>query len=309
MATGDMDATAMWRTLRRVVFGGICVIFIGLFLLWRIDNPRVENLRIALMDRVVPSFEWTISPVTYLTRMVADYEELDRVYEQNRELRRELQRMRGWREAALQLEEKNARLRALNNVRLSPRISFITGEVLTDSGSPFRQSALLNIGRIDGVTDGSATVDGSGLVGRISGVGEQTSRVIFLTDINSRVPVIIQPSGQRAILSGDNTTAPLLDFIDDVEQVRPGDRVITSGDGGVFPSDIVVGSVATDPSGRLRTRLAAEYRRLEFIRVLRRAPGESIDGTGDLIGPALPPVAVEPANTAEAGGATEGVTQ
>ncbi|WP_112323929.1 rod shape-determining protein MreC [Oceanibium sediminis] len=289
----------MWRTLRRVLFGGICLIFIALFLLWRIDNPRVEKLRVALMDRVMPSFEWTISPVTYLTRMVADYEELDRVYEQNRELRRELQRMRGWREAALQLEEKNARLRALNNVRLSPRISFITGEVLTDSGSPFRQSALLNIGRIDGVTDGSATVDGSGLVGRISGVGEQSARVIFLTDINSRVPVIIQPSGQRALLTGDNTNAPLLEFIDDAEQVRPGDRVVTSGDGGVFPSDITVGTVATDPSGRLRTRLAAEYRRLEFIRVLRRVPGEVIDGTGDLIGPPLPPVAIGTGETAQ----------
>jgi len=266
-----------------------CLICFALFLLWRIDNPRVEALRMSLMDRMLPTIEWSVSPATYMSRMISDYEELDRVYEQNRELRRELQQMKGWREAALQLEEKNARLRALNNVRLSPRISFITGEVLTDSGSPFRQSALLNIGRIDGVQDGSATVDGLGLVGRVSGVGERTARVILLTDLNSRVPVFIQPSGQRALLSGDNTTAPLLEFVDERARVRPGDRVVTSGDGGVFPSDILIGTVAEDPSGRLRARLAADYQRLEFIRVLRRAPGEVIDGTGDLIGPTLPP--------------------
>lgn len=301
MTVGQDEASAMWRAVRRVVLTGICLLFVALFVLWRIDNPRVERLRLALMDRLLPSFEWTISPATTLTRMVSDFRELDRVYAQNRELRRELQRMKGWREAALQLEEKNARLRALNNVRLSPRISFITGEVLADSGSPFRQSALLNIGRIDGVEDGSATVDGLGLVGRVSGVGERTARVILLTDINSKVPAVIQPSGQRALVTGDNTSAPLLEFVEDTEEVRPGDRVVTSGDGGVFPSEILVGSVAMDRSGRLRVRLAAEYKRLEFIRVLRQERGETISGSGGLVGPLLPPLPVDGMADAESG--------
>ncbi|MEM8868906.1 MAG: rod shape-determining protein MreC [Pseudomonadota bacterium] len=278
----------MWRAIRRVLLAGICLTLVGIFVLWRIDNPRVEALRLSLMDRLLPSFEWTISPLTSLSRMVSDFQELDRVYEQNRELRRELQRMKGWREAALQLEQKNARLRALNNVRLSPRISYVSGEILTDSGSPFRQSALLNIGRIDGVQDGSATVDGLGLVGRVSGVGERTARVILLTDINSRVPVLVQPSGQRALLTGDNTNAPLLEFVEDPAQLRPGDRVVTSGDGGIFPSDLLVGTAAVGPQGRQRVRLSAEYKRLEFIRVLRQAPSETIPGTGDLIGPSFP---------------------
>ncbi|MSU88094.1 rod shape-determining protein MreC [Rhodobacteraceae bacterium 2CG4] len=279
----------MWRSVRRVLLAGICLLFLALFLLWRIDNPRVESLRMALMDRLLPSFEFTISPVTTLTRIISEYETLDRVYEQNRELRRELQRMKGWREAALQLEEKNARLRALNNVRLSPRIGFITGEVLADSGSPFRQSALLNIGRIDGVADGSAAVDGLGLVGRVSGVGERTARIILLTDINSRVPAVVQPSGQRALITGNNTSAPLLEFVEDVEDVRPGDRIVTSGDGGIFPADLLVGTVALDRAGRLRARLAADYGSLEFIRVLRQTPTEAIPGTGELIGPPAPP--------------------
>lgn len=278
----------MWRTIRRIVFTMVAVFMIGLFLLWRIDNPRVENIRMAIVDKFVPSFDWTITPVTSVTRMVDDVRSYDELYEQNRELRRELQRMKGWREAALQLEERNARLMALNNVRLSPRQAFVTGEVLADSGSPFRQSALLNIGRVDGVTDGSSAVDGLGLVGRISGVAEQTSRIILLTDINSRVPSIVQPSGQKVLMSGDNTIAPPLEFIEDPENVRPGDRVVTSGDGGVFPSGILVGQVAVGPDGRLRVRLAADYRRLEFIRVLLRNPQERIEGPGDLIGPQLP---------------------
>ena len=93
----------------------------------------------------------------------------------------------------------------------------------------------------------------------------------------------IQPSGQRAILAGDNTLNPPLDFIEDADQVRPGDRVETSGDGGVFPSDLLVGQVALGNDGRLRVRLSADYGRLEFLRVLRTKPHEDILDPGSLL--------------------------
>ena len=191
--------------------------------------------------------------------------------------------MKTFEEAARQLEQENARLLDLNKVRLSPQLTYVTGVVLTDNGSPFRRSVLLNVGARDGVQDGWATMDGLGLVGRISGVGEQTSRVILLTDSNSRVPISIQPSGQKALLVGDNTLAPPIDIADNLEDVRPGDRVVTTGDGKVFPADILVGQVAQDRNGRLRVRLAADYGRLEFLRVLRNPVAPLIASTGGLI--------------------------
>ncbi len=256
--------------------GVTLVVLLAVFLLWRIDNPRAERLRAAFIDRVVPNFEWALLPVTRATRMIDDFQSYARIYEQNQELRRELQRLKSWREAALQLEQENASLLDLNKVRLDPKLTFITGVVLTDSGSPFRQSALINVGRRDGIIDGWATMDGLGLVGRITGVGENTSRVVLLTDDNSRIPVTIQPSGRRAIMSGDNTAAPIIQFLEDDDKIRPGDRVFTSGDGGVFPPALLAGQVARASDGRLRVRLAADYRRLEFLRILRATPVETI---------------------------------
>ncbi len=279
------------RGARRVLVAAAALVLLALVLIWRIDNVRVEALRASLVDRFVPSFEWTLRPVAAASRLVADFRSYARVYEQNAELRRELQRMQGWREAALQLEQKNAQLLALNNVRLNPRLAFVTGEVLADAGSPFRQSALVNVGRADGVTDGSAVVDGLGLVGRVAGVGEQSARVILLTDPSSRAPAVVLPSGQRALLSGDNRAAPVLDFIDQADEVRPGDRVVTSGDGGIFPPDLLIGQVVVGPDGRTRARLAADYRRLDFVRVIRQPARGTIEGPGGLIGPVLPPVA------------------
>ncbi len=287
--------------LRRIFVIGLVMVLLGLFLIWRIDGPRAERVRAMIVDRVVPPMEWALVPATRIGGMVENFESYTRIYEQNRQLRRELQQMKAWKEAALQLEQQNAKLLDLNKVRLDPKLTYITGVVLADSGSPFRQSVLLNVGARDGIQDGWATTDGLGLVGRLSGVGDSSSRVVLLTDSNSRVPVTIQPSGQRAILSGDNSTLPFVEFLDAPELVRPGDRVVSSGDGKVFPAGLLVGQIVTTSDRRLRVRLAAEYDRLEFLRVLRSPEGESITDPGGLIAPGSANDAPDGENLAQEG--------
>ena len=287
----DRSANEDFTTpLRRIFVAAIILVLLAIFALWRIDSPRVERFRAAVVDRVVPNMDWALVPVTNVARMIDGFQSYARIYEQNQELRRELQRMKAWKEAALQLEQQNARLLDLNNVRLDPKLTFVTGVVLADSGSPFRQSVLLNVGERDGIMDGWAAMDGIGLVGRISGVGEATARVLLLTDANSRVPVTIQPSGQTAILSGDNTAVPRIEFIETPELVRPGDQVVSSGDGGVFPAGLLVGQIALDRQGQMRVRLSADYGRLEFLRVLRSRPSEQIEDPGGLVLPQTVPV-------------------
>jgi len=270
----------------------MCFVCLALFALWRIDNQRAEHIRMALVDRFVPTIDWSFGPINSVSRIIRDFQSYTGVHQQNQELRDELQRMKGWREAAVQLEQQNARLRELNNVRLSPRLTFVTGEILADSGSPFRQSGLVNIGVRDGVVEGAAAMDGLGLVGRVSGLSLNSSRILFLTDASSRVPATVRPLGQRTIVAGDNTASPPLDFIENVEEVRPGDRVVTSGSDGIFPPDLLIGQVFQGPDGRMRVRLSADYRRLRYIRILRNNPTAEIVQSDELLGPLLPPFAV-----------------
>ena len=278
--TSDRYAT----TLGRLILSALIVLLLGLFLLWRIDSPRVERVRMAVIDKVIPNFSWATSPLTGTMNVLRSARSYTRIYQQNQDLRRELQQMMAWKEAALQREQENARLLDLNNVRLDPKFTKITGVVLADSGSPFRQTVLLNIGQRDGIINGWAAMDGIGLVGRIAGVGERTSRVILLGDTSSRVAVKIESNGQTALVVGDNTSRPPIEFLENSETVYPGDRIVTSGDGGVFPSGILVGQVTQTPSGRLRVRLAADMQRLEFLRVIRHQPREKISTTGGLVG-------------------------
>jgi len=278
------------RPIRRIAVGSTVLVLLAIFLLWRIDSPRAERVRAAIVDAVVPNMQWALVPVTKAADMVEGFQSYASLYEQNQELRRELRQMRAWREAALQLEQENAKLLDLARVRLDPALTFVTGVVLADSGSPFRQTVLLNVGSRDGIRDGWATTDGLGLVGRIFGVGETTSRVILLTDTNSRLPVTIQPSGQRAMLMGDNSALPVLEFIEFPEQVRPGDRIVSSAEGSVFPAGLLVGQVVLGTDRRLRASLAADYARLEFLRVLRSVGPGPIREPGALIAPEQPPL-------------------
>lgn len=280
--------------------GALVLVLLVLFLLWRIDSPRAERFRAQIVDAIVPNMEWALVPVTETINLVRGFQSYAALQRQNRELRDELQRMKAWKEAALQLEQENAKLLDLNKVRLDPALTVVTGQVVADSGSPFRQSVLLNVGAArDGIKDGWAVTDGLGLVGRISGVGRNSSRVLLLTDSASRVPVTIQPSGQRGLLAGDNSALPVLDFIEAPEEVRPGDRVVSSGDGGVFPAGLLVGSVVLARDGRLRLRLTADYERLEFLRVLRNQPGETIAPPEGLVGPLLPSPSIALSETDE----------
>ncbi|MEO0484682.1 MAG: rod shape-determining protein MreC [Pseudomonadota bacterium] len=286
MAKDRKNAQDYGRPVRRLLVSVLVLALFAVFVLWRIDSPRVERLRAEVTDSILPRFDWVMAPVTGIAQLAGDFRSYQRIYEQNQELKRELQQMKAWKEAALQLEQENARLLDLNKVRLDPDFTHVTGVVIADSGSPFRQSVLINVGARDGVRDGWATMDGLGLVGRISGVGNTTSRVLLLTDAASRVPVTIQPTGVRALLTGDNSARPRLELIEDTDALRPGDRVFSSGDGRIFPANLLIGEVVAAPDGRLRVRLVADYVRLEFLRVIRSFEAEALSEPGGLIAPA-----------------------
>lgn len=285
---------ALTRTVHRLLLGLIIFISLALLVLWRTDNPRLERVRMSIIDRLAPSMAWVNDPIDFAWHVGRDYREFIDVYEQNRVLRREIQSLRTWRERARLLEEENAQLRALNNVRLPPRTTFVAGDVIADSGGPFREAVLVNAGRNDQIEDGAAAVDGHGLVGRVVGAGERASRLLLLTDFSSRVPVIVQPGARRAVLAGDGTALPRLEFLDGSDRVHPGDLVETTGDGGVFPPDLPVGNVVATPSGGWRVALLADYARLEFVRLLRYEPDTLIDRPGGLVLPRREPELIGP---------------
>jgi rod shape-determining protein MreC len=147
----------------------------------------------------------------------------------------------------------------------------ITARVIGESNRPFVKTMILNAGTEHGVRKGQAVADDRGLIGRIYLTGERTSWVILLTDLSSRVPVMIESSQRRAILAGDNTPTPALDLdlaggTATPDTAKPGDRVLSTGDGGLLPAGVPVG-VVIEEGGDLRVALFAANAG-DFVRVL-----------------------------------------
>ena len=273
------------KPLRQLAVGLAAILMVGLYIFWRADSERMEILRAEIVDRLIPGFEIGIKPGRFIADMVRAAGELSRSGDRIEELEGELQSLLHWKERAQRLEQQNAQLRQLANLKLSPARSLISAEVLADTSFAFRHSILINVGRQDRVEDGWAVMDDLGLVGRISGVSRSTSRVILLTDSNSRVPIKVKPSNARGIATGNNGPSPHIELAGDAESINPGDRVLTSGEGGVFPPDLLVGTIAPDAGGLWRTPPPANHADLEFVKVVKGDTPESVEPIGNLLLP------------------------
>jgi rod shape-determining protein MreC len=191
--------------------------------------------------------------------------------EENRRLREENARLLQWYELAQSMRDRMERYDRLLALNPDPGVDVVAARVVADFDGPFVKARLLNAGATHGVAPGYAVLAERGLVGRIVAVGERSARVLLLGDINSRVPVMVERHDARAILSGDNTDAPRLDFLPVGHGVATGDRIVTSGDGGELPRGLPVGEAFADGSGAWRVRLFAEEAAFDYVRVVRFA--------------------------------------
>ncbi len=187
---------------------------------------------------------------------------------ENRRLKAELKTMQQWRETAVRLRDLNDRYRALLGLKTDPPIPMATARVVTDSRGPFANSRLADAGSEKGIQIGNPVMSENGLVGRIIGVTEGVSRILLLTDVASRTPVMIDRSNARAILTGDGGPNPKLEYLRGQNPVQNGDLVLTSGDGGLFPRGLPVGVAVKGLDGRWRVVLASDKAPVDYVRIL-----------------------------------------
>ena len=187
---------------------------------------------------------------------------------ENRRLKAELVEAREWRTAALALRDTNDRYKALLGLKTDPPIPMVAARTVSESRAPFSNTRLANAGREKGIREGNPVMSENGLVGRIIGVTDGASRILLLTDIASRTPVMIDRTNARAILAGDGGPNPRLEYLRGQDPVKQGDRIVTSGDGGVLPRGLPIGIAVKGLDGRWRAVLASDAAPVDFIQVL-----------------------------------------
>lgn len=241
-------------------------------------NPStLQSVRVMMTDMAAPCVDAVHRPVQAAADYIGAVSGIAQLQDEVIALRQENARLREWHNAALALKSENERLTDLLKLKVPEPHGFISARVISDAGNSFAKSVLVMAGERDGIVKGQAVISGDGLIGRVVEGGEKASRVLLLTDINSRVPVTIDGSGgTRAILAGQNHDFPRLDHLPPEHKIETGQRVVTSGHGGLFLPGLPVGLTYVDDEGQVFVRLFARLDQLVYVRMIDRVTDEAI---------------------------------
>jgi rod shape-determining protein MreC len=301
-------ANNSWKIARRsnaqlplVIVLALAVVLV---LLGKSQSGLFDRARMRITDWMAPTLESVHAPVQIFNRWVASIDELFVVYQENLQLKDENAKLRQWRNVAVVMQDRVRHYQQMLHAVPDPDVNSVLARVIGRANRPFLQTMILDAGESRGVKPGEAVVDARGMIGRIYLAGDHTSWVILLTDLNSRIPVTIASADGKnatlqAMMTGDNTAMPLLDTLQQVVTLHAGDQVVSSGDGGLLPPGLAIGTVVGD-GDTARVALLADPAASEDVEVLGfRKPAEAVPATTPdqlpAVAAGLPPAAAPPA--------------
>ncbi len=263
------QASALFsKSKKRLKYGFYFTLAITLIVLGRIDHPWFHKIHAGIAFVVTPAIVAFDTAGRGISDTVSWVQGLAALEAENNRLREENARLRKFEFAADRGGREIQRLQELLSMRPTFLPTLVTARVIAVEGGPYTRSVLIHAGSEDGVRDGLPVVDEQGLVGRTIRVGFRATRVLLTTDINSRIPIQVEGTGKNGIVVGTNGDLLEVMFTEPEFSVVAGDRIITSGHGGIFPADVLVGTVAEVTEDRISVLPAANLTNLDFVRVL-----------------------------------------
>ena len=247
---------------------GLVFAAFGLMLLGKFETVSIDKMRLEITEAIAPILEAFSQPAATVSTYIQNIQDLSNIRSENERLKQDNIGLLQWQTVARKLQADNTALRQLLSVVKDNDKKYITARVIAGSGGVLSNMLIVNAGKNDGVYKGQIVIDARGVIGRVSHVSNRSSRVQLLTDINSRVPVLIENNRTRAILTGKNTNLANLIHLPQGAKIWPGDRIITSGHGGAFPSGLPIGVVASLRDDGIDVKFFTDFSTLEYVRIV-----------------------------------------
>lgn len=229
-----------------------------------------------ILNKITNSVSQAFSPVIQVMQFPAEvvYAVYDKVrditlvYSENKRLKAENLDLLMLKNQVRTLKAENKLLGQMLNYTPPPEASFVTAKIVAEEGDGFSHSLIAYTDNAKQVRKGQVVLGAESVVGRVESVSGSYVRVLLFTDINSKVPVILERNRIRGILSGDNTTVPKLMFTAAGADIKEGDMVVTSGVAGVFPTGLPIGVVSKITKGAIAVETISDIERLEYIKIV-----------------------------------------
>ncbi len=249
----------------------IVILFLSAFVLMllnKTENVLVEKTSSVATDMLSPLVDVLVVPARFFAGIYDYFGEIKEVYKDNQQLREENRKLLNMYDRMKVLEVENKLLANLLNYEIPPEAQYMTARIIAEEGDAFSHSVIAYTGETDQVKKGQVVLSDRGLVGRIDSVGHMYSKILLLTDINSRIPVMVEKTRVRGILAGDNTSVPKMVFIPLDAEIKVGDRIVTSGVAGVFPAGLPVGRVTSVEKKNVTVKPYSNLDGLEYVRIV-----------------------------------------
>ena len=253
------------RRLVHVVLIALCfsLMFIG-----KADLVAMRELRMSSNDFLAPVIDFVSAPIRGVETMAEGIRTVASLRAENVRLQAENDLLQRWRRRAEILESENQQLRSVTGTVSDENRSLITARAVTAPGGSFAHTILIAIGNESGIAAGDPVITSNGLVGIVYEVGRAYARVLMISDINARIPVMLASSSWPGLTIGRNGEYLELAFLPAEARPEVGELVLTSGHGGILPAGLAVGRVDRVDGDDIRVRPAVEFRNLGYVSVL-----------------------------------------
>ncbi|MFN0023330.1 MAG: rod shape-determining protein MreC [Parvularculaceae bacterium] len=238
--------------------------------LYAAEASVFKKAREAAIETASPILNALSAPIAWIQNKIGGFGDYFRILEENQALREENAALRQWEDEARSLRGVISALEELDAYEAPPEAQPINAFVIGEANDAYAHSMIVNAGSKKGVTRGFAAVDERGMVGRIVDVSPNAARILLLNDVQSRIPVFVEGSFVEGLLVGRSTTRPTIAItkLANGDRIEPGQRVITSGAGGVLPRGLAVGVIAEVTKKEASVDLAADYARSRLVRII-----------------------------------------
>ena len=253
---------------RRLVHVVLIALSFSLMFIGKADLVAMRDLRMSSNDFLAPVIDFVSAPIRGVETMAEGIRTVASLRAENVRLQAENDLLQRWRRRAEILESENQQLRSVTGTVSDENRSLITARAVTAPGGSFAHTILIAIGDESGIAAGDPVITSNGLVGIVYEVGRAYARVLMISDINARIPVMLASSSWPGLTIGRNGEYLELAFLPAEARPEVGELVLTSGHGGILPAGLAVGSVDRVDGEDIRVRPAVEFRNLGYVSVL-----------------------------------------
>lgn len=260
-----------FKSLGRILMKFLVFILFFVVLLFiganKTNNETVNKVSKAGLEVVGPVMYVLEFPARIIHNVYTYVYDVSRVFTDNRALQEENKQMLYLQNKVHTLEVENRLLSRLLNYVPPAEATYVSAKIIAETGDDFTHAMIIYIGDAK-VKKGQVVLAAESVIGRIEQVGGKYAKVILLNDISSKIPVVIERTRVRGILSGNNTALPQLIFTKSTADIQEGDLVVTSGIGGIFPAGLPIGFVNSIKGNEIDVEMISDLDRVEYVRVV-----------------------------------------